>query len=145
MLAAKSQKPASEETSFSISVKQPQQAVEEHSNVTSADEQTVFPALDSVSLALIWRYCWQVREYHRTYQEGRSGGSEVEWVVKLYKLHQRVPETETVFKILTLQVLSTSNIVLFSALSNLYLNVCSQNVFSYKMRLNIHYVMFNWW
>ena len=56
MLAAKSWKLASGERSSSISGEQCEQAVEEHSNVTSADAQTGVPALVSVSLALIRRY-----------------------------------------------------------------------------------------
>ena len=40
MLAAKSQKLASGESSSSISVEQPEQTVEEHTTVTSADEQS---------------------------------------------------------------------------------------------------------
>ena len=59
-------------------------------------EKTIVPALESVSTALIRKYFRRVREYHRAYREGKSGGSEVESAVKLYKSHRRVFETETV-------------------------------------------------
>ena len=54
-------------------------------------DKTINPALDSVSVSLIRKYYRRVREYHRAYREGKSGGLEVESAVKLF-----VPETESV-------------------------------------------------
>jgi hypothetical protein len=59
-------------------------------------DKTINPALDSVSVSLIRKYYRRVREYHRAYREGKSGGLDVESAVKLYKSHRRVPETESV-------------------------------------------------
>ena len=59
-------------------------------------EKNINPALDSVTVLLIRKYFRRVREYHRAYREGKSGGAEVEEAVKLYKSHRRVSETESV-------------------------------------------------
>ena len=58
-------------------------------------EKMITLALDSVRVDLIRKYFRRVREYHRAYREGKSGGTEVETAVKLYKSHLCVSETES--------------------------------------------------
>ena len=74
----------------------------------------IIPALESVGVELIRKYFRRVREYHRAYREGKSGGVEVESAIKTFKSHRRVPEQKVFREVLFLQLFSVTNNVLIS-------------------------------
>ena len=47
-------------------------------------------ALDVVTLDLIRKFYWRVREYERAYMDGNNGGPEAEYAVKVFKSHRRI-------------------------------------------------------
>ena len=62
-----------------------------YTNFTLAKlRQVINPALDSVTVDLICKYCRKARDYENAYLEGHKAGKEVENAVKKYKSHRRV-------------------------------------------------------
>ena len=110
MLAAKAQKSSPAVALEGPSQLEDQSNSEEQAMSMSADESFILPRVHSSdeesntdtesefteSDAKIAYHFRRVREYHRAYREGKSGGAEVEEAVKLYKSHRRVSETESV-------------------------------------------------
>ena len=62
-----------------------------HTNFTLLKlRQIINPALDSVSIDLIRKYCCKARDYEEAYKAGHKAGKGVEEAVKAYKCHRRV-------------------------------------------------------
>ena len=57
-------------------------------------EQIMHTALDSVDLEMIRKFFRKVREYHRAYREGIQIGKEMKKMLKVYKSHRQVSESE---------------------------------------------------
>ena len=57
-------------------------------------ENTIVPALDSVTLDSIRRFFRKMRDYMHAYKEGLTAGPELEKAIKKYKSHRKIHEHE---------------------------------------------------
>jgi len=48
-----------------------------------------------MTVELVRKYFWKVREYKRAYREGNMVGKEMQNILKIYKSHRRVLELTT--------------------------------------------------